>query len=88
MSGRRVEFIWAFLAVDPTDGNEGVVGALTPQGWRPLIGGDTERMEVLRSMAQEVGRQHQAPIRLVRFELRRDVEVLDGATGWQWAKLQ
>lgn len=78
MSGRRVLEIWAYLAVDPSDDSEGIVGRLAPSGqWVPFVGADIERMAELRPQAEEIAFVGQVVVRLANFSERLDVETID-----------
>lgn len=79
MSGFKIEAIWAYVAVDPDDGDEGVVAYETPGGWLPLIAADEKRLNLLRPMAEEIAREGVVEIRLVHFYGRSTVEILPSA---------
>lgn len=79
MSGFRIGAVWAFLAVDPDDGDEGVVGMATPAGWIPFVAADERRLVDLREHAVAIARATGRSIELVRFDVRTDVETIDPA---------
>ena len=77
MSRRRITELWAYLAIDPTDNVEGIVGMLDDTNtWIPLVGADRRRMESLAEVAREIARTSGQPVRLVRFTTRTDMEIL------------
>lgn len=75
----QVVQLWAFLSVGD-DGEEGLIGASTPSGaFVPFVAADLARMEAVKQMAIEIARKHAATIRLVRFNLRTDIEMITPA---------
>ena len=56
MSERKlVTELYAFVTVDPDDGNEGIMGFQLPNGdMIPMIGTDLERVESLREVAEKI----------------------------------
>lgn len=71
----RIEKMFAFIA-EEKPGDEGVIGAVTPQGWLPLVGADMARVESLRPLAQRIARVTGKPVKLVVFETRKELECL------------
>jgi hypothetical protein len=70
----RIESISAFLSVDAEDGNEGIVGSMTPNGmWMPLVAADETRLQCLMPFVQKIANEIGRPIRLVRFTKREEV---------------
>lgn len=77
--GFRIETLTAYVAVDPADGDEGVVGHRMPDGTTmPLIGADETRIKDLRPYAEAVAAATGQQIKLVRFSVREDLEVIEG----------
>lgn len=76
--GFVIKTIHAFIAVDPDDGDEGVVGQLMWDGtWMPLVCADERRLEALRPVAQAIAYRTETEIKLVRFSVREDIETLE-----------
>ena len=74
--GQRIDVMWAYLAVDPVDGCEGLIAEMAPNGmWMPMVGADLMRMESLREQAKATARATGNTVRLVRFSVREDREV-------------
>lgn len=75
MSGgqRRIDEMYAFVQLDPTDNTEGVIGFHSEQGWMPMVGADTARVESLRAMAQKVATETGAPVKVLRFTVREEI---------------
>lgn len=69
-----IEHIWAFIAED--EQGEGVCGFLGPDGWMPLIAADQARVESLRRVAKDIKATSGKTIKLVKFSLREEVEVI------------
>lgn len=76
MTGFRIQTLSAFIAVDPKDGDEGVVAAHIDGVWYPLTCADQARIDSLRPHAQDIARATGITIKLVEFSVRRDVETL------------
>jgi hypothetical protein len=75
--GFRIQSLTAYVAVDPADDSEGVVGHLLADGTTmPLIGADEKRLEDLRPYAEHVAQMTGQTIKLVRFSVREDLEVI------------
>lgn len=74
----KIEQIYAFIA-EEEPGDEGITAQLTPSGWMPMIGADMDRAESLREMAQKLADAGGKPIRLVKFETRSEIEVINPA---------
>jgi hypothetical protein len=72
----QITEMYAFVAVD-RDGDEGIIGMRAPDGsWMPLVGADKARVESLRSIAREIARASHREVRLLRFSVREELEVL------------
>lgn len=75
---RRIEQMYAFVALDPEDDTEGVPAYTAPNGMMmPLVGADMTRVESLRPVAQELARVTGVRITLCRFEVRTELEVFE-----------
>jgi hypothetical protein len=72
----RIEKLWAYIAVDPTDTNEGILAMQDNGIMLPLIASDRVRLFELRPYAQRVATQLGVIVRLVEFDNRREVETL------------
>ncbi len=73
--GYRIDRLFAYLSVDAN--GEGVAAATINGILMPLIGADADRVMALRPYAEEVARLSGRPVRLVRFDTRTEVEVLE-----------
>ena len=76
MSGFRIGTLWAFVAVG--DEGEGLIGSVHPASgvFVPFVAADRARLESLKEKAIEIARYSGQTIRLVRFDLRADVELI------------
>lgn len=75
--GLRIDALFAWIIVDD-DGDEALPAALGPGGtWFPLVGADEARIRSLQPYAADAGRQVGRPVRLVRFDSREELEVLE-----------
>ena len=70
--------IWAYLSVDPEDGNEGIVAGIFLGVSLPLIAVDEKRLRSLAPMAEEIARKTGRVIRLVKFTNRELIRQLGG----------
>jgi hypothetical protein len=74
---RHIDEMYAFVQTDPADQTEGVIGFLAPDGtWMPMVGADTERIEYLRPMAQQIATATDREVRVIRFTVREEIEVI------------
>jgi len=54
----KIESMYAFIAIDPRDGDEGVIAFQTPSGMMmPMIGADMARVKSLIPMAEAIAKQ-------------------------------
>jgi hypothetical protein len=72
--GFKIGALWAFVAVHD-DGDEGIIGFLSPSGWVPMVAADQTRLDLLIPRARAVAKEGNKVVRLVRFDTRADVEV-------------
>jgi hypothetical protein len=75
-TGFRIEKLWAFVAVDPADTNEGIVAMENRGITMPLIASDRVRLAELRPYAQRVATQLGVVVKLVEFAGRLELETL------------
>lgn len=71
----RIDELYAFVTKDE-DGNEGIAGFLSPDGWMPLIGADMNRVHSLMSMAKEIAKNTNIEMTLCVFSCRADKETI------------
>lgn len=74
----KIEHLWAFVSVDPTDGNEGVVTCQLNGMLLPMIAADEDRLRLLKPMAEGAAVWTTNPIKLVKFTVREEVETYGG----------
>jgi hypothetical protein len=73
----KIKEIFAFIATDKTPDDEGVVGALMPDGtWMPFVAADSTRVKQLKPIAQHISFTTKKKITLARFSVREDMEEL------------
>lgn len=72
----RIETIWAYLSVD--EGGEGVCAAPLEPGMLsvPLLAADETRLEKIRPFALAIAKLTGRPVRLAKFTVREDIEVI------------
>jgi hypothetical protein len=72
----RITEIWAFTSIDEDD-EEGIVAMHVPNhGWMPMIAADRTRLEQLRPEAVKIASITGRDMRLSRFTVRENVEVI------------
>lgn len=81
MSGFKITSIQAFVAVDPVDGDEGIMAFQGPSGPMPMIAADPERLANLRPFAEATALAMGIEVRLIRFDQRTTVEILNPKHG-------
>ena len=72
----RIDSLWAFIAAD-ADG-EGLTGFMSPSGWMPMVAADEARVASLRPIAEDIAKASGKEVRLVRFSVRTEIEVIGG----------
>jgi hypothetical protein len=76
----KIESIWAFVSLDPRDGNEGVCAAMIGGAMMPLIAADRARLASLRPIAMAIAKTAAltgTTIKLVQFTRRIETEVIE-----------
>lgn len=71
----RIDEMYAFIA-DEGGGDEGITAFMGPHGWMPMVGADLARIESLKERARELAVASKRPIKLVRFKIREEIEVI------------
>jgi altronate dehydratase len=76
----RIDMMWAFLSVDPEDGNEGVIaGPLMGAGSLvPLVAADEKRLASLEPFARQWATVFGRVVRLVKFSQREVIREFGG----------
>jgi hypothetical protein len=74
-TGLRIEKMFAFVAIDPEDDNEGVCSVQLGDTHYPMVGADMAMVDKLRPYAEGLAKAGMT-IRLVEFTTRTEVEVL------------
>lgn len=72
---QRIEHLWAWISYD--DEGEGVCGLLLNGTWVPMIAADEDRLRSLRPRAMEVAKVSGKELRLVKFSVREDLEIIE-----------
>lgn len=75
MSKLVIDQMYAFVATDK-NGDEGIIGMNTADGWLPLVGADMERIDSLKRIAREAGIQAQVKVKLIKFSAMEVLEEL------------
>lgn len=72
----RIDSIYAYLAIDPEDGDEGICAFRSAMGWMPMVAADQRRLDSLRPIAEQTAAATGQQIKLVRFMRLSDVETI------------
>lgn len=67
--------MFAFV-VEESPGEEGIPAVHTERGWMPLVGADMTRVDSIRGHAQRVADESGLDVRLVRFSVIEEVEII------------
>lgn len=70
--GFRIKDLYAFLAVDRTDGDEGIMAFGQPP--MPMIAADLTRLQELRPLAEKIASANGIRVKLVRFTTRTEID--------------
>lgn len=74
----KITTIHAFIA-EEEDGSEGLCAFQSPgYGWIPMVAADPDRVQSLREYAEGIARSTGRPVKLIRFSVRSDLEVIHG----------
>jgi hypothetical protein len=71
-----IDVLYAYIAQDQ-NGNEGICGFQSVEGWMPLVFSNRARSLAGRLIAQDIARQTGETIRLVKFSSREVLEVIE-----------
>jgi hypothetical protein len=69
----KIESIWAFVSVDPEDGNEGVAAASFRGVMMPLIAADEKRLTMILPIAEHIKASTGIKLKLVKFTTREEI---------------
>lgn len=72
----RVDALYAYLVIDDRDNVEGIAAVFGADGWKPMVGADLDRMEMLEPAALALARRFSVKVTLARFTTREDLKVL------------
>jgi hypothetical protein len=74
---KRIEQMYAFVVTDPEDNTEGIPALAGPGGMAlPMVGADWKRVQSLLPAARQLAEDSGMTIRLCRFEVRTEIEVI------------
>jgi hypothetical protein len=69
----KITELFAFVTLDE-EGDEGLMGFHTPDGWVPMIGADMARISDLQIMADNISRKTGIVYTLKKFKLASEEE--------------
>lgn len=72
-----IEEMFAFVAEDTGPEDEGLVAEKIGGFWFPLVGADMARITSLRPMAERIAHHTGKKIKLIRFCVREEMEVIE-----------
>ena len=74
MSNFTITKVTAFIAIDPKDGDEGIMAYEGPKGlMMPLICADEDRIKSMAPIAELIARDANCQYRIIQFSIREDV---------------
>ena len=73
----RITYLIAAVAIDPDNGDEGIIGVSTATGWVPLIASDAIRLSQITEMASKLAAEENLLVRLCRFSSREEISSFD-----------
>ena len=75
----KIEKLFAFIIEDTGPDDEGVAAfhMFGSNVFMPMVGADMDRVESLRSHAQQIAQTMGKPIKLVEFSQRTELEVIE-----------
>ncbi len=73
----RIDCMYAYVAEGSGPDDEGVTAFLAGDRWMPMVGADMKRMESLRGHAQDLASTSGKTIKLLRFSVRSELEVIE-----------
>lgn len=71
----KIKTISAFIAEDE-NGEEGIVAHKIGDSWCPLVMADEKRIQSVRPIAKKLSSESKKRVKLVRFSVREDLEIL------------
>lgn len=74
---KRIEQMYAFVVEDEAAGLEGVAGVMRGDTMMPMVGADAKRVDSLKMHARSIATASGKTVRLVRFEVRTELEVFE-----------
>jgi hypothetical protein len=74
MSNFKITKVTAFVAIDPKDGDEGIMAFKTLEGgWMPLVCADEDRIKSMYPRTEEIAAASKVEYRVIQFSVREDV---------------
>lgn len=77
----KIDQMYAFVMADE-DGDEGIPAFSLPESKlvMPMVGADMKRIEQLKPIAQKMANDLKKPVRICKFTVREEVEVVEPET--------
>lgn len=70
----RIEEMYAFVATDPSDNTEGIMGFLGPDKiWMAMVGADMDRINSLKPFADMIAKKTGIKYKILRFSKREEI---------------
>lgn len=73
MSNFVITKVTAFIAIDPVNGDEGVIAFNSSSGWMPLVCADETRIREMLPIAEKITAATGQQYRIVQFSTREEV---------------
>lgn len=74
----KITECYMFVACDTGPDDEGIAAFLNSNNmWLPLVGADKKRVDAMRGMAQRIANESGDVVRLIKFSVREELEVIE-----------
>jgi hypothetical protein len=73
---KKIDSLYAFVADNPEDGEEGICGTILADAWMPMIGSNDRHLQPFRAAAQRIATLTGKEVRLIRATAIEVVETI------------
>ena len=70
----KITEMFAFVTIDDSDGSEGIIGMMKPNGeWFPFVGADLKNVESIVPLANAICKKMNKEYKILKFSKREDI---------------
>lgn len=69
----KIVEMYAFVATDKDENDEGIMAYFDGKSWMPMVGSDMERVESLRPFADKLSQIAGKPYKILKFVLEKQL---------------